>query len=227
MLDSASPSSPPLEDWMGRILDLLGDLDLEESARSTKALLRRRGVRSVHALLHLALARGPGGLSLRQTAAWAHLAGVADITDASLNDRLHHSCDFLSAIVEAMLRGRTNSRRPDGLAAACASRTAAASASPAENSAPRRIGASMPSTIWASAASAISKSPMGAAVRPSIAARRPKEKSASPTAASPTPRRCAATSRQANARTGPRPTSSCACAGTPANSPISTANPSI
>jgi hypothetical protein len=100
---------------MGRILDLLGDLDLEELARSTKALVRRRGVKSVRALLHLALARGPGGFSLRQTAAWAHMAGVADITDASLNDRLHQSCEFLSAIVTAMLRGRTNeapTRRP-------------------------------------------------------------------------------------------------------------------
>jgi len=118
MLDSASPPSPPsppLDTWMGRILDLLGDLDLEELARSTKALVRRRGVKSVQALLHLALARGPGGFSLRQTTAWAHMAGVADITDASLNDRLHKSCDFLSAIVAAMLRGRTNeapARRP-------------------------------------------------------------------------------------------------------------------
>ena len=106
MLDSASPSAPPLEDWMERILDLLGDFDLEGTARATKAFLRPRGVRSVRALLHLALARGPGGLSLRETAAWAHLAGVAELTDASLNDRLHNSCDFFRAIVEAMLRAR-------------------------------------------------------------------------------------------------------------------------
>jgi Transposase DDE domain len=106
MLDSASPCAPPFEDWMGRILDLLGDFDLEAAARSTKALVRRRGVKSVRALLHLALARGPGGLSLRETAAWAHLAGVAELNDGSLNDRLHQSCDFLKAIVEAMLRAR-------------------------------------------------------------------------------------------------------------------------
>lgn len=97
---------------MEQILDLLGDFDLEEAARSTKAFLRPRGVKSVGALLHLALARGPGGLSLRETAAWAHLAGVAELTDASLNDRLHQSCDFLSAIVEAMLRARNAEAPP-------------------------------------------------------------------------------------------------------------------
>jgi hypothetical protein len=35
------------------------------------------------------------------------MAGVADLTDASLNDRLHQSCDFLGAIVAALLRART------------------------------------------------------------------------------------------------------------------------
>jgi hypothetical protein len=104
MLDSASLFAAPLDDWMGRILDRLGDFDLEAAARSTKALVRRRGVQSVRALLHLALARGPGGLSLRETAAWAHSTGVAELNDGSLNDRLHQSCDFLKAIVNAILR---------------------------------------------------------------------------------------------------------------------------
>ncbi len=103
MLDSASF---PLNDWSRQIDDLLGDFDIDESARLSGALVRRRGVPSARALLHLALARGPGGLSLRQTAAWAHVAGVADLTDASLCDRLHQSCDFLGAIAAAMLRFR-------------------------------------------------------------------------------------------------------------------------
>ena len=101
------PASPLIEDWSGLIEPILGDLDVDELARSTRALLRRRGVPDARSLLRLALARGPGGLSLRETAAWAHLAGVADLTDASLNDRLHQSCDFLSAIMAAMLRAKT------------------------------------------------------------------------------------------------------------------------
>lgn len=45
-------------------------------------------------------------MSLRQTAAWAQLSGVADLTDASLNDRLHQSCDFLAAIVTHLLQAK-------------------------------------------------------------------------------------------------------------------------
>ena len=101
MLDSASFR---LDDWLRQIEDLLGDFNIDEAARSSGALVRRRGVPSARALLHLALARGPGGLSLRQTAAWARLGGIADLTDASLNDRLHQSCDFLGAVAAAMLR---------------------------------------------------------------------------------------------------------------------------
>ena len=107
MLDLASPSIASFDQWSRRIHDLIGDFDLDEAARSTGALVRRRSVKSAQALLHLALARGPGGFSLRQTAAWAHMAGVADLTDASLNDRLHQSCDFLGAVVAALLRART------------------------------------------------------------------------------------------------------------------------
>jgi DDE family transposase len=85
---------------------MLGDLDLDALAAATKALRRRRGVPSAEALLRLALARGPGGLSLRDTAAWAQLTEVANLTDASLNDRLHQSCEFLAAIAAAMLKGK-------------------------------------------------------------------------------------------------------------------------
>ena len=100
-------TSPPLEDWSRLIGGLTGGLDLDELALSSRALVRRRVVPNAQALLHLALARGPGGLSLRQTAAWAQLTGVADLSDASLNDRLHQACDFLGAIVAAMLRAKS------------------------------------------------------------------------------------------------------------------------
>jgi hypothetical protein len=105
MQDSASL---PHEDWLtliGRLTLLLG-VDLDALAKQTKALLRRRGVPDATALLRLALARGPGGLSLRQTAAWAFMNGVANLTDASLNDRLHQSCDFLAEIVAGLLRAK-------------------------------------------------------------------------------------------------------------------------
>jgi len=95
------------ENWSGLVGHILGDLDLDQLAFSTRALRRRRGVPDARALLRLALARGPGGLSLRETAAWAQMAQVADLTDASLNDRLHQSCEFLEAIVTSMLQAKT------------------------------------------------------------------------------------------------------------------------
>ena len=109
MLDSTSLVP---DDWSGLISRVGGDLDLDALAKETRALVRRRGVPDAKALLRLALARGPGGMSLRQTAAWAHLSGVADLTDASLNDRLHQSCDFLAAIVAKLLSARTPSPCP-------------------------------------------------------------------------------------------------------------------
>src|ERR1700722_15291778 len=99
-------ASALIENWSELVGRILGDLDLDQLAFSTRALRRRRGVPDARALLRLALARGPGGLSLRETAAWAHLAEVADLTDASLNDRLHQSCEFLSAIVASMLQAK-------------------------------------------------------------------------------------------------------------------------
>jgi hypothetical protein len=103
MHDSASLI---LADWPGLLVRLAGSLDLEALALETRALVRRRGVPDAKALLRPALARGPGGMSLRQTAAWAQLTGVADLTDASLNDRLHQSCDFLAAIVANLLQAK-------------------------------------------------------------------------------------------------------------------------
>src|SRR5271154_1449865 len=91
-----------VDNWSGLIARILGDLDLDKLAFSTRALRRKRGVPDALALLRLALARGPGGLSLRDAAAWAHLAQVAKLTDASLNDRLHQSCEFLAAVAAAM-----------------------------------------------------------------------------------------------------------------------------
>lgn len=111
MHDSASLI---LQDWPGLLARLAGGLDLEALAMETRALVRRRGVPDAKALLRLALARGPGGMSLRQTAAWAQLTGVADLTDASLNDRLHQSCDFLAAIVANLLRAKAPCPRFQG-----------------------------------------------------------------------------------------------------------------
>ncbi len=54
----------------------------------------------------MAVAWGPGGLSLRQAAAWAEISGVAELCDSALLRRLRKSADWLETLVEAVLRAR-------------------------------------------------------------------------------------------------------------------------
>jgi hypothetical protein len=81
-------------------------IDLEASAREHGALVRRRGVRSAADLLHLALLYGPGGLSLRSTASFAVEAGIADVCDVSLLDRLRNCPDWLENILGQLLASK-------------------------------------------------------------------------------------------------------------------------
>src|SRR5437899_8832088 len=74
-----------LEDevWAGLVARLGGAEALELSAREHGALLRKRGVKSAEDLLRLLLAYGPGGRSLRVTAAEAAARGMSDISDVA------------------------------------------------------------------------------------------------------------------------------------------------
>jgi hypothetical protein len=100
-------ASPVWEAWSDLSARFPTDLNLNDLARTTKAVQRRRGdgVDDGTTLLRLCLARGPGGKSLQETAAWAHLNGVAQLTAQSLNERLHRSVGFLAAITHRLLAG--------------------------------------------------------------------------------------------------------------------------
>jgi len=90
-----------------RIPDVLArlppSLDLDQLARETKAIQRPRKLRKAADLLRLALAWGPGGLSLKEAAAWAGVVGFVDFTDEALIVRLHNSVGFLEGITQALL----------------------------------------------------------------------------------------------------------------------------
>ncbi len=103
-----------LDHWPSVIAHVSSLVDLEASARTHKALLRRRGVRSAADLLHLALLYGPGGLSLRSVAGHATEAGIADICDVSLLDRLRTSGDFLADVLDHLLADRRGDAPADG-----------------------------------------------------------------------------------------------------------------
>lgn len=81
-------------------------VDIEETARSSGALTRRRAVKTGEALLRLAIAWGPGELSLRQAANWASLSGVAEFCDSALLRRLRKASGWLQMLVEAVLQAR-------------------------------------------------------------------------------------------------------------------------
>src|SRR6195952_3675389 len=100
MQDAASV----LTDRFAEVLTRLpADLDLDGLAGETKAIQRRREVVDGAALLRIALARGPGGLSLRQTAAWASMQGVAELSNPGVKYRLDQATEFLALLVERLL----------------------------------------------------------------------------------------------------------------------------
>ncbi len=64
-------ASLPCDQFPVLLSRLPADLDLDRLALDCKAIQRNRNVSAGATVLRLALARGPGGLSLRETAAWA------------------------------------------------------------------------------------------------------------------------------------------------------------
>ena len=101
-------ASCPVDDWPSLLARLPTDLNLDELARTSGAIRRRRGngVADGESLLRLCLARGPGGRSLQETVGWAYQIGLAELTGQSLNERLHRSVAFLSAITHRLLAAR-------------------------------------------------------------------------------------------------------------------------
>lgn len=80
--------------------------ELDRTARETRAIVRRRGVASASALLRLSLAYGFCGLTLRQTAAWAQVAKVAEVSDVALLKRLRAAADWLGLLLGIKLAER-------------------------------------------------------------------------------------------------------------------------
>jgi hypothetical protein len=86
---------------------LPADIDLDTVALETKAIQRKREVVDGASLLRLALAHGPGGLSLRQVSAWASMLGLAELSNPGVKYRLNQAAAFLSTLVERLLAAKT------------------------------------------------------------------------------------------------------------------------
>lgn len=80
--------------------------DLEGMARATKALRRRRGIRRAVDLLRIVLAYSVCDWSLRLVGAWCVLAGIADISDVAILNRLRRSPAWLGCLIVRLLQRR-------------------------------------------------------------------------------------------------------------------------
>jgi hypothetical protein len=96
-------ASAPDSAWLDILSRLPSDLNLNQLARDTGAIQRFRGITDAADLLRLGLTRGPGGKTLKQTAAWASMSGVAELSAPSLSDRLHRSVAFFAALTGRLL----------------------------------------------------------------------------------------------------------------------------
>src|SRR5688572_11890962 len=74
-------------------------VDLEATARDSRALTRRRGITTAETLLRLALAYGFCGLSLRQVTAWVEATGVASLSNVALLKRLRAAATWLGQLL--------------------------------------------------------------------------------------------------------------------------------
>jgi IS4 transposase len=95
------------------LVTLLPD-GLDASAFQSGALVRRREVQSASSLLRLVMAYAVEGRSLRQTAAWAAVAGVAHLSDVALLKRLRSASTWLGIVLAQMLAVRNR-----GMASRC------------------------------------------------------------------------------------------------------------
>jgi hypothetical protein len=86
------------------------DLDLDGLAIVHKAIQRGRKIKTGTELLRLALAHGPGGMSLRDAAGWAAMFGLASLSNPAVKYRLDKSVDFLSAVTDHLLAARSASQ---------------------------------------------------------------------------------------------------------------------
>jgi hypothetical protein len=93
------------DDQWSYVLDMLPP-GLEESAKETSAIVRKRSVRSASDLLRLVMAYGVCGMSLRECAAWAGRRRIARISDVALLKRLRKCGDWLSLLLSRKLAQR-------------------------------------------------------------------------------------------------------------------------
>jgi len=104
-------ASVPTDQFPELLARLPAGLDLDHLALETKAIRRKRKIGDGASLLRLALAHGPGGFSLRQTAGWVSLLGTAELSNPGVHYRLKQAVAFLAALVGLLLAAKAPGAR--------------------------------------------------------------------------------------------------------------------
>lgn len=81
-------------------------IDLDQTARETKALQRRREIRNADDLLRMILFYAMSGWGLCMTGAWALVCGIGYLSDIAVRNRLRNSCAWLGKLVAMILQQR-------------------------------------------------------------------------------------------------------------------------
>src|SRR5208282_6657908 len=89
--------------WQTTVSRLGGAAAIDASAREMRAFLRPRAVKSATDLLRLIVAYCLGGMGLRSTSAWAASAGLADLSNVALLQRLRNCGMWMEHIVGQLL----------------------------------------------------------------------------------------------------------------------------
>ncbi len=97
------------EDWQKIAAEF--PMDLEASARETKALQRKREIRSAVDLLRLVWMYALSDWSLRLIGAWATLQGIGNLSDVAVLQRLRNSQEWLGRLIGSLLEKRCQELR--------------------------------------------------------------------------------------------------------------------
>jgi hypothetical protein len=91
------------KDWEQIIACMPGEIDLEATARQTKALQRRREIKSGADLLRMVLAYAICDWSFRMVGIWCSIIGVGNLSDVAVLKRLRHCQAWLGKLIYRIL----------------------------------------------------------------------------------------------------------------------------
>lgn len=101
-----SRSDAAVREWFAAAGRIGQEIDLDISAHSHGAMVRRRGVPAATNLLCLALLYGPGRMPLRLIAERADALSIAHVSEPALLRRLTNAADWLTHLCDALIAAR-------------------------------------------------------------------------------------------------------------------------